>query len=1192
MGYPRWRAAALHYTVSRRRGIPTLADFSGIPAPGASIDAWRVVRELGRGGMACVLEVEHAERGERRALKLLLPSGHGEEELRRFRREFRALQALDHPNVIRVFDAGVWSGRPWFVMELLEGRDLRDEVDAWRSLSSAERLRRADAIVVQLARALDHIHRRGLVHRDVTPTNVIVTPEGRAVLMDFGVVKEPGADLTSTGSMIGTVAYIAPEQILGDPVDARADLYALGAVYYLMLTGRRPFNASTVAGFIDKHLHRPPRPPRELVPTLPDRANEACLRLLAKKPEDRFASARHLLLALDDGTGLDQPGATLEETLRHPPLVGRTATVTRLRELLARLGGGAEGAGEGRPGGLLEITGEPGMGRSRVAGELVRLARELGIGVSLSRNRSPDQPAFMGLRPLYEDLLAEGFEPSPVLEAVFHPERGGTEAPERWAVLRALGEFVRPAGPRLLLMADPQRADRGTLEMVEYLVRNLVGGLRRPLLVALTRARPEPGADAGTLLGDILAGRTTSVPAARLDLGPISAAAVEELLLGVVTYGPGVRTLAERIHQASEGNPYVVCDTLRTLLGQGVIRAGAPGRRGTLVLDRREAAHLPLPVPRPVREIIRGWLAPLPPEARAVLEVLAVARHEVGAACIAEVGGLDREGVAAILDDLVAAGLARRRDGAGGARHELPRNRLRDVILGEMAEERRQAIERAMGGRLEAARRYATGTVAEHLAHHFERGGVPAKAMAYFVEAAERKLDGSFIDDALDDLAHAAALEDRVRAIVPLRDVDLLLARLHLVRARALFHLGRSGESAAAAREADRLAELLDARRIRAEAATLLAQHARRELRLDEAERLLRHALKLADALGDAALRIEPLYELGALQWSRGDLDGARDAFIQALATAESCGAERMLALGANGLGLVALCRGQSAEARRHFEQAVAVSEKYGLMDRLAVARTNLVEVYHLSGNFRKGLELADRALAHAREVNHRFGIALALRYRCLVLTDVGRFAEAVEHGEESLAMQRELANAEDVLATLVLLARAHIAAGRWEAVPPLIDEAEALIAASDTEGFGPVIHAWQARRRLREGDRAAARACLARAREPGPRRWPFQKVRTFLNIARAHEEMGELPQAAAAAEEALAIADASGFRYYALRAREVAARTVADEVAAARHRRVVRALARSLAANLAREDAERFLAMQGLEPRRTGAVS
>ncbi|MCA9490226.1 MAG: serine/threonine protein kinase, partial [Myxococcales bacterium] len=240
------------------------------PEPGDRIGDVRVLAHVARGGMATVLAVEDLRPGadpdRKLALKLLLPLDGSEEAQSRFRREFRSLSRLHHPNVLRVHEWGMYGDRPWFTMELLDGHDLRVEAEQLQEMPAAERFPRIEAILVQVARALAYVHERGLVHRDVTPGNLMVTagrkapasdpsslPDGSVKLMDFGVVKEAGGDMTAVGELIGTVAYMSPEQITGDEIDARSDLYSLGAVLYLLLTGRRPFQAHTIHGFMEKH---------------------------------------------------------------------------------------------------------------------------------------------------------------------------------------------------------------------------------------------------------------------------------------------------------------------------------------------------------------------------------------------------------------------------------------------------------------------------------------------------------------------------------------------------------------------------------------------------------------------------------------------------------------------------------------------------------------------------------------------------------------------------------------------------------------------------------------------------------------------------------------------------------------------------------------------------------------------------
>jgi len=1150
-----------------------------LPQTGDIIGRYRVLRELGRGGMAVVLEVEAEHGGPRRALKVMLPTAQQDEVARRFRREFRALSRLDHPGVLRVFESGVDGDRPWFVMELLEGRELREVVGDWRSLAPAERHARARDIMVQLARALAYIHGRGLVHRDVTPANIMMLPDGTAKLMDFGVVKEPGGDLTSVGEVVGTVAYIAPEQISGNAVDFRADLYSLGAVYYLMLTGRRPFNARTLAGYMDKHLHRPVRPPREVVPTIPEDANDVCVRLLQKDPAERFSSANHLLHVLHAS---EQVGPALGRPGWSPRLVGRAAEAAAVRGAVARLAGADDAPSQG---GVVFLSGEAGMGLGRFADEIALYAERQGLLVSRGRNLDPGQEPFESFRGLYRDLVREsGAPPPPVLAATFGDAASDDQRIERYAVMSAMGSLASGGPPRVVLIESMGRADRGSVELAEYLVRNMVGDGRGPALFVFTRT-PHQGRGHDPLR-ELVEGESTGIPAQQVELGPITPSAVEELLLHILEDSSDARALAVRLHAEGQGNPFFVTEMIRGLLEQGVVVVEDGGSRARLELGGLGVADLVLPVPRTLRDIIRKRLAPMSAAARRVALSLGVARVDLDLDLLITVTGLDEDGLHEAMDELIASRLVRveRRDDVD--LYELDRNRVADVLLAETPRGEVLRVHRRIADGLEQRFKRRTDAVVDVLAHHYDKGSWPAKAVPYLMQAAEKLVQRTFVAEALALLDRAQAMEAEASRYLTLDDADRRRTELGLARANALVHLGRWIDGWGDAAAAHVLAQELGDPRLLVRTNVELATQARRQVDLGAASAHLRDALALSVEVGDPRLSIVPRYEAGAVAWIQGDLESAREHFTAAQSGAETVQDERFLVLGANGLGLIALCRGQSAEARRCFTRSVEIAERFGLMDRLSTARANLIEVYHLTGNLRKGIELADEAVSHAREVRHLHGIGTGLRYRVLMLTDLGRAVEAISNAEEALRIHEGLDNGDDVLSVLVVLVRALLSTGRTEEAADRLGRAIDLSEDYDSEGFLPLLLAWRARLLVDGGDVEGARELLVRIEETPGRRWPHQQVRLSLNLARVHERIGDTTEAIPHADEALRIADASGFRFYAMRARQILARIAEDSGEAARHGRVGDALARSLAANLPREEGTVFLEKQGVRPR------
>ena len=261
---------------------------------GTELGGYRILEQVGRGGTSVVYRAEHVRLGRLAALKLLSP-GIGEADFSdRFLRESRLAASLDHPNIVPVYDAGEEDGLLYIAMAFVDGTDLKTLIGEQGRLP----LRRALGIVGQIASALDAAHARGLVHRDVKPANILVGPEDRAYLSDFGAVKElASAGMTRTGTFVGTLEYCAPEQIDGGEVDARTDVYALGCVLYEALTGKPPFHRPSEVAVLNAHLHSPPPQVSKEAPDVPVALDPVISKALAKAPLDRYATPGELVAA-------------------------------------------------------------------------------------------------------------------------------------------------------------------------------------------------------------------------------------------------------------------------------------------------------------------------------------------------------------------------------------------------------------------------------------------------------------------------------------------------------------------------------------------------------------------------------------------------------------------------------------------------------------------------------------------------------------------------------------------------------------------------------------------------------------------------------------------------------------------------------------------------------------------------------
>jgi serine/threonine protein kinase/Tfp pilus assembly protein PilF len=279
---------------------------------GETISHYRVLSQLGEGGMGAVYLAEDTRLGRRVALKVphSAPAAHNLYHAR-FLREARSISVLSHPNIATLYDYGETpDGKPYIVMELIEGQELGSIID-----SGNLTVDRALQIIEDVARALSEAHRIGIVHRDIKPSNVIVNERGEVKVLDFGLAKLVGTEheafsapeaqtlqraMTRSDVMIGTPLYLSPEQARGSNIDARSDLFALGALLYECVAGRPAFAGSTVVEIAAQVIHVDPPPPSKFNPTLPRALDRVVLKALAKRPEDRYQSADEFISALRD----------------------------------------------------------------------------------------------------------------------------------------------------------------------------------------------------------------------------------------------------------------------------------------------------------------------------------------------------------------------------------------------------------------------------------------------------------------------------------------------------------------------------------------------------------------------------------------------------------------------------------------------------------------------------------------------------------------------------------------------------------------------------------------------------------------------------------------------------------------------------------------------------------------------------
>jgi serine/threonine protein kinase len=283
--------------------------------PGQNIGDYEIVAHLGQGGVGEVYKVRHVISQRVEALKLLRSDRNQADLSDRFLREIRLLAGLSHPHIARLNTAFAHDDQIAMVMEFIEGEDLYGKLHSpWphRAMEGINYVR-------QMLSALVYAHARGVIHRDIKPSNMMITFEGEAKLLDFGMAFQ-SAEMSHTrpGYILGSLHYMSPEQVRGERVDARSDLYSTGVTLYEILTGRRPFDGKTEYEVMTGHLREEPRRPMDLNPSIPEHVSQTILRAMAKDASQRFQTAKEFLAALEGISFVD--AQTLETlAIQVPP---------------------------------------------------------------------------------------------------------------------------------------------------------------------------------------------------------------------------------------------------------------------------------------------------------------------------------------------------------------------------------------------------------------------------------------------------------------------------------------------------------------------------------------------------------------------------------------------------------------------------------------------------------------------------------------------------------------------------------------------------------------------------------------------------------------------------------------------------------------------------------------------------------
>ena len=914
---------------------------------------YEILEPLGRGGMGVVHRARHRRTGDLVALKMVPVD---EPELREsLRTEIHALMRIRHPQVVRIRGHGEGPDGPWYAMDLLHGIPLSSLVTV-RERDQPLPVGRALIISRRLCDALAHLHGEGLVHRDLKPENVLVTAGDVPVIVDFGLVSHFAARLSREalqreGGSIGSVHTMAPEQIRGESVDARADIYALGCILFELLTGRPPFVGSNAAAVIRGHLRGDPPAPSASNDAVSTHLDALCRDLLAKDPQRRPGHADDVGRILERLGG----GPPLAAELRPRPYLYR-ASLRGRGSLMAKLESAMGDAARER-GSMVLIRGESGVGKTRLLLEALRLGERLDFGAVLCETQRDRQVALGALTPLLRHLAdrpSQGGAPALDLLTPFltgAPSRlDYRDADARMAILSALVDATvarARTGRLLLVMDDLQWADELSLSFLRMLVQRL-GDLRLLCLAAWRAEEPRPGIDA----------LAASSAVETLEVSRLDASDARAIVTDMMAHPDPPETLLESLVRHSEGNPFFVGEYLRAALDRGTLVRDPQGRWGlSAEATQAFADRSDLGLPASLRELVAVRISGLPLCARRLVRAAAVLGREVQADVLRQVCGLRAEATRTAIAVLTARhALEETRPGVLRFTHD----KIREVTYGTVRAARRRDLHRRAATCLQS--RDGAEAQAASIGAHWSSALEPEHARPWYLSAARQEAARYNHDE-------AERLYERVVNSAAAPNPDTVSAHSELGE-RVLLPRGRAEEASRHHLIGLKLAERLGFTDGEVEALVGIAST---RLALTDGHGAGNAAEAACERLRSDSpswLRAKALNQLGMTLYAQGALVRARETLLRAL---EISGDDRFRAGSIlSSLATVASDMGDPHEARRTFDQALDLHRAAG--DRRAEARSliTLAVVEWESGHLDRAIDLTRESLAIALDTGDR----------------------------------------------------------------------------------------------------------------------------------------------------------------------------------------------------------------------------
>jgi eukaryotic-like serine/threonine-protein kinase len=1024
---------------------------------------------LGEGGMGVVYKAFDVNTDKTVALKVLSRRSLADEEVkRRFMREANAGANLDHPGIVKIYDFGDEEGEHYLSMEYVEGQTLRHLVKD-TPLSPEQ----AVDICIAVAEALAAAHQAGVIHRDIKSENIMLTPAGDVKVMDFGLARMQNSTLiTQEGGLLGTVAYMSPQQAAGEAVDHRSDIFSLGVVLYELLTGRLPFGADYEMAVIYSILNEDPISVKDLNPQLPEALDQVVVKALRKEPNNRYQSGDEFAADLrkvkeilkagleTEAVELDLIAAVDKEKREvrgfQAKLIGRDTEFETLKKLLV-LTGESEGQ-------TAVIAGEAGIGKSRLVAELEKYARNKKITTLTGRclfkqGTQPYQPFieaignYFDIKGIGSDEHLSDFinEKAPDLAHLLpiyrmflnikDHETVNLESKEQlWDAIYKLIVKLSVERPIILYLDDLQWADEDTLNLFYYTSRNtisekvmIVGTYRSEDVLTTHDGKDHPLLEIQRQMNR--EGELTVIELKRL--APENIRNMVESLFPDTDFG---ESFYELIFTETEGNPFFAMELVKLFKSEGIIEKVNGMHRLREDYDR-------FVIPSKIHDVVMMRLGRLNEEERELLEVGAVEGDSFHSDTVAACLDLRRIHV---LRKLQALERDHHIIHPHDKMYRFDHGKIREILYDSILPELRTEYHLMIGDSLATAYE-GQDFMAANIAHHYIEGNDQKKALPYLITAGERARIIFANDQALEyyrkalDIITIFEKDERKKEFVKGKDIvqegmgDVLLLTGRHDDALESYNTLIHEDGIATIRKSDILRKLgfVHINKGENEKALSLLADAERALATsneDEESRItsgkirftrariyraqgiynkamkdIEEGLELLGNEGNFRERGEAYNNLGNIYVDRGEYNRADEMYHHSLKLREEVSDQKGIAEVYNNLGYMHYELGNYNKSAEMFEKGLEIMLKIGFRVGIAGGYNNLGSVYQDLGRYEEARTMHEKSLTIRGEIGDVPGIAMSFGNLGSVNLDLNELDTAMTQLESSLAMQREM---------------------------------------------------------------------------------------------------------------------------------------------------------------------------------------